>query len=79
MDFSKATIFLSGILIGSMFNTFTAISLVLIGLIIENKSLPEILGHSTPQDILKLVLIRTGHFIRNLTVHETKSKNLKSH
>lgn len=70
MDYGSATCFLTGLLIGSVLDTTTTIVLLLVGITIVNKPLPDIMGAITPQDIVRAALIKGGRAIKNFTMNE---------
>jgi len=66
MDLGGASYFLSGLLIGSLLDTTTTLILLIIGVTLTNKPLPDICGGVRPQELLRALIMKTGILLKNL-------------
>lgn len=69
--YGKLTLFLFGLLLGSVCETFTIFMMLFIGVIFNNQPLPALLGSVTPQELLVTIVKNFVRSIITLVTRET--------
>lgn len=75
-NYGKLSIFLLGLVVGSMCQTSTIFIMLFIGIVINNQPLPALLGSVTPQELLITIM---RNFVRSLFALMLRDHDKKRH